>query len=182
MKRSADAARHVAWAVAALLLVPGVGRAAGPGDSGSCQREQAAQQRGVQPADPHKGDKPGAKGQDHPPRPKWWIDPKLRAELGVNDQQSAAVDKVWQKTMPSLIEGRQKLEKLEDALSQMSDVADEAAVIAQIERVENLRAELSKGRTLMIYRMNQLLTPDQRAKVKAMYPRPEPPKRGSGPR
>ena len=42
-------------------------------------------------------------------------------------------------------------------------------MIAQIDKVENLRAELNKGRTLMIYRMNKLLTPDQRAKVKAMY-------------
>jgi Spy/CpxP family protein refolding chaperone len=175
----------MAWALAALLLVPGVGRAAEPGDGGSCQREQAAQPRGGQPPSTlQKGDKPGEKGQDHPPRPKWWIDPKLRAELGVTDQQSAAVDKVWQKTMPSLIEGRQKLEKLEDALSQMTDVADEAAVIAQIDRVENLRAELSKGRTLMIYRMNKLLTMDQRARVKAMYDRDrrEPPRRGSSQR
>jgi Spy/CpxP family protein refolding chaperone len=183
MKKSTDVARQVAWAVAALLLVPGVGRAAGLGEGDNCQREQAAQQRSAQPpATPLKGDKPGEKGQDHPPRPKWWIDPKLRAELGITDPQSVAVDKVWQKTMPSLIEGRQKLEKLEDALSQMTDVADEAAVIAQIDRVENLRADLSKGRTLMIYRMNKLLTLEQRAKVKAMYPRPDQGRRGPGPR
>ena len=173
----------MAWAVAALLLLPGLGRAAGLGDPGSCQREQAAQQRGAQPpGDPPKGDKPGEKGQDHPPRPKWWIDPKLRAELAITDQQSAAVDKIWQKTRPSLMEGWGRLEKLEETLSQMTDTADEAAVIAQIERVENLRAELSKVRTLMLYRMNKLLKPDQRAKVKAMYDRREPPKRGSDPR
>ncbi len=170
------------WVAAALLLVPGVGRAAGVGDE-TCQREQAAQQRGAQPpADPHKGDRPDEKGQDHPPRPKWWIDTKLRAELGITDQQSAAVDKIWQKSMPALVEGRQKLEKLEDALSQMADVPDEAVVIAQIERVENLRADLSKGRTLMIYRMNKVLTADQRAKVKTMYARPDQPRRGTDPR
>ena len=175
--------RHVVWAVAVLLLVPGAARAAGRGDEGVCPREQATQQRGAQPpATPSKGDNPGEKDQDHPPKPKWWIDPKLRAELGITDQQSAAVDKIWQKTMPSLIEGREKLEKLEDDLSQMTDVADEAAVIAQIDRVENLRAELSKGRTLMIYRMNRLLTVEQRAKVKAMYARPDQGRRGSGPR
>jgi hypothetical protein len=37
---------------------------------------------------------------------------------------------------------------------------------------------LSKARTLMIYRMNRLLTPDQRAKVKAMYDQKQPPRRG----
>lgn len=168
-------ARHLPWALAALLLIPVPGRAAG-----LCVRDQAAQQRAQPPASPHPGDTPGDKGQDHPP--KWWIDPKLRAELGITDQQSAAVDKIWEKSLPPLREGRQRLEKLEDALSQMTDVADEAVVIAQIDRVENLRAELSKGRTLMIYRMNKLLTADQRAKVKAMHERREPPKRGSSPR
>jgi len=64
-------------------------------------------------------------------------------------------------------------------LSKLTDGSDEAAVIAQSDRVENLRAELRKGRTLMIYRMNKLLTPDQRAKVKAMYEHPDQGRRGS---
>ena len=71
--------------------------------------------------------------------------------------------------------GRGLLEKQEDVLSQMiaADVA-EAAITAQIDRVENMRAELAKGRTLMIYRMNKLLSPEQRAKVKAMMDRRDP--------
>jgi hypothetical protein len=55
--------------------------------------------------------------------------------------------------------------------------ADETAIVAQIAVVESTRAELNKGRTLMIYRMNKLLSVDQRAKVKAMYDRREPNKR-----
>lgn len=161
-------ARHIAWVVAVLLLVPGTARAAGL--AGTCDRAQAAKQQGgghpPAGATPEK-DKPAE-------RPKWWIDQKLRAELGITDQQSAAVDKIWQKNSPSLIKGRQELEKLEETLSQMTSSADEAAVIAQIGKVEDLRAELAKGRTLMIYRMNKLLTPEQRAKVKAMFERRDP--------
>ena len=173
-------ARHIAWIVGVLLLVPASGRAAGVG---RCERAQATTPRGgPPPATPPKGDKADDKSQGHSPPPKWWIDPKLRAELGITDQQSAAVDQIWQKSLIPLREGRQRLEKLEDALSQMTDVADEAAVIAQIDRVESLRAELSKGRTLMIYRMNKILTADQRAKVKAMYEHPDQGRRGSSPR
>ncbi len=179
-------ARHIAWVVAVLLLVPTQGRAGGLCDGRICEKDQATQQRGGQPpAGSHKGDKPGDQGQGHPGPPKWWIDPKLRAELGIIDQQSAAVEQVWQKSMPTLLDGRERLEKLEDALSQMTqrDGSDEGAVIAQIERVENLRAELAKGRTLMIYRMNKILTVDQRAKVKAMHEqRRDPSRRGSTPR
>jgi Spy/CpxP family protein refolding chaperone len=105
----------------------------------------------------------------------------LRAELGITDQQSAAVDAVWQKTLPLLRDARERLDKLEDALSAMTqrDDSDETAVLAQIERVENTRAEAAKTRTMMIYRMNKILTADQRAKVKAMFERHDPPKRGS---
>src|SRR4030095_3805611 len=117
--------------------------AAGLGDLAICERDQAAQQRGNHPATAAKADPAGSKSDKEKPstprpeRPKWWIDAKLRAELGITDQQSAAVEAVWQKSLPALREGREKLEKLEDALSKLTDGADEAAVIAQTERVES---------------------------------------------
>jgi Spy/CpxP family protein refolding chaperone len=161
---------HIAWVVAVLLLVPASGRAAGL--DATCERDQAPQ-RGAQPQaakpdnkdDKKADDKPGPR----PERPKWWIEPKLRAELGITDQQSALVEQVWQKSAPALREGREKLNKLEEVLSKLTEGTDEAAVIAQSETVEKLRAELNKGRTLMLYRIDRILKPDQRAKVKAMY-------------
>ena len=174
-------ARNIVWVVAAFLLVPVPGRAAGLSDTTSC--EQAAQQRGGHPAagakPDSKTDKPGDK---RPERPKWWIDSKLRAELGITDQQSSAVELVWQKSFPYLHEGREKLTKLEDTLSKLTEGTDEAAVIAQSEKVESLRSELNKARTLMIYRMDKLLNPDQRAKMKAMRERPDQGRRGSSAR
>lgn len=163
---------HIAWVVAVLLLVPASGRAAGL--DATCERDQAAQQRGAPQqagAKPEKksDDKSDSKPGARPERPKWWIEPKLRAELNITDQQSALVEQVWQKSAPLLRELREKLTKLEDALSKLTDGPDEAAVIAQSEKVEGVRAELNKGRTLMIYRMNKILTADQRAKVKAMH-------------
>ena len=175
--------RHIAWMVALLLAVPAAGRAAELSGA-SCNREQQTarpQRSGQPPASPH-GAKPGEPSSGQ--RPKWWIDPKLRAELGITDQQSAAVDSVWTKTLPLLRDARERLDKLEDALSAMTqkDGSDETAVIAQIERVENTRAEANKTRTMMIYRMNKILTVEQRAKVKAMYERRDPPRRGLSPR
>jgi Spy/CpxP family protein refolding chaperone len=173
-------ARHIAWA-AALLLAGSVSvRGASLTVATSCDWDQAAhpQRTGQPPAGGRQGEKPGQQGGQ---RPKWWIDPKLRAELGITDPQSAAVDAVWQKTVPLLRDARERLDKLEEALSAMTqkDGSDETAVLAQIERVENTRAEAAKTRTIMIYRMNKILTVDQRAKVKAMYERREPPKHGS---
>jgi Spy/CpxP family protein refolding chaperone len=166
------------WVLALLLLLPTMGRAAGPCDGSFCEKGQSDRPHGGQPpGTPHKDDQRGEPAQDRPGPPKWWIDAKLRSELGVTDQQSAAVDQIWQKSLPALRDGRERLGKLEATLSKMTEVSDEATVIAQIDRVENMRAELAKGRTLMIYRMHKLLTPDQRAKVKAMYEKREPPRR-----
>ena len=84
--------------------------------------------------------------------------------------------------MPSLREAREKLAKMDDTLSKMiADGVDEAKVIAQIELVENTRAEANKARTLMIYRMNKVLKPEQRAKVKAMFEQNDPNRRGGRP-
>ena len=175
-------ARHIAWVVALLLLVAPAVRAAGVCAGNTCERDFAHQQRSTPPGNRHgdkKGDKPGAERSGQ--RPKWWIDAKLRADLGITDQQSAAVEAVWHKMLPGLRDARERLDKLEEALSVMTerDGSDEAAVIAQIDRIENTRADANKSRTLMIYRMNKILTVEQRAKVKAMFDRPEPTRRGS---
>lgn len=162
-------ARQLVWAFAALMLVSTSGRAA--------ELCETAQQRpGTAAASKSKGDgqKPGEKdgGRQRPTR-LWWIDPQLRAELGITDQQSVLVEQVWQKSRPKLREAWEQLDKLEKSLAELlaHDDSDEAAIVAQIDRVETARAEHSKRRTLMIYRMNKVLTVDQRAKVKALMER-----------
>jgi len=140
------------------------------------------------PADSASRQNPGAKRPDQDkerrqPPPKWWIDEPMRGELGITDQQSAAIEQLWQKTIPKLREARERIDTLEEQLSRMiRDSSDEAAVVAQIEKVENTRSEANKARTLMLYRMNRVLTPDQRDKLKAMHDKYEASRRGSGDR
>lgn len=173
-------ARNIALVVAALVLLPASGRAAEVSEIAVCEWAQAPQQRGGQLPSAKPDDKAKPDNQRPGRPPKWWIDTKLRGELGITDQQSAAIEQIWQKSLPALREGRQKLDKLEEALSKLTDGVDEAAVIAQAERVESLRAELNKGRTLMLYRMHRMLTAEQRAKVNAMFGQHEP-RRGPSP-
>ena len=89
--------RKTAWALAALLLIPASGRA-----SEYCGHDQATPQGKAQQAN-KPGDKHGDKSGEHRPA-KWWIDPALRAELGITDAQSVAVEDVWQKSVPKLRE------------------------------------------------------------------------------
>ena len=112
---------------------------------------------------------------------KWWVNDDSRAELGITDEQSAAIEQLWQTSLPSLRSGRKQLDELEVVLSQMiRDAADESLVAAQIDRVESTRSAMNKTRTLMLYRMNRVLSADQRAKLKAMHDRWEASRRKSG--
>jgi Spy/CpxP family protein refolding chaperone len=147
--------RYVAWAFAALLLIPATGSA-----KGLCDRTQGQ----GKPAG-HEGGKPD---QGHQPV-KWWVDPKLRAELGITDQQSAQIEAVWSQDYKQRSETRKRLEELETKLDQMMLDAkvDEAAIVAQLDKVEAVRSEVSKARVIMLYRINKLLKPEQRLKLDA---------------
>jgi Spy/CpxP family protein refolding chaperone len=168
---TAEMARPIFWAFVGLLAfgVP----------AGAAELCDSAQQRAAQTQQGKDDkDKKDDKGQQ-PQRRHWWSDPKLRTELGISDQQSAVVEQIWQRELPKLRETRDKLAKLEEELTRLTGDrnADEAAVIAKIDAVETVRADGNKRRTAMIYRMHKVLTPDQRAKVKAMFEPKDPPKR-----
>jgi len=168
-------ARPLYWAFAGLLLAaPAGATAAGICDPAQQQQKPAGQPPTGRADNPGRGERDG-RGE----RKFWWIDPKMRADLSISDQQSASVEQIWQKSRPALGEAREKLDKMDKVLSQMiADGVDEAKVFAQIELVENTRADANKRRTLMIYRMNKVLTPEQRAKVRAMYEQNDPQHRG----
>jgi len=72
--------------------------------------------------------------------------------------------------MPGQRAKREELEQLEAQLATLTSEtkADVATVQAQVDRVENLRAEMNKTRTVMLYRINLILNPDQRVKVKEL--------------
>jgi Spy/CpxP family protein refolding chaperone len=148
-------ARYVAWAFAALLLIPATGSA-----EGLCEKWQS-------PANPAGAQQNGKPDQGHPA--PWWVDPKIRAELQISDDQSARIEAIWSKDYKQRAETRQRLDELENKLDKMmlDASADEAAIVAQIDKVEAARTVVSKGRVLMLYRMYKVLTPEQRAKVDA---------------
>jgi Spy/CpxP family protein refolding chaperone len=151
--------KFVAWAFAALLLVPAAGSA------GECAHNQNPARAGS--AAQATGGRPPS-SSDHP-QPKFWVDPKLRAELGITDQQAAQIETIWQNGLPQRSETRTNLEKLEAQLDQMMHDAslDEAAFMAQFDKVEAARTEANKARMLMLYRINKVLNADQRAKLAA---------------
>ena len=102
---------------------------------------------------------------------KWWQSDKFKADLGLTPDQCAKLEEVYQGLLPRLTSGKEELDRLEDRLSKLiaEGVAPEGDVMKMVEQVERSRSELAKSRMLMIYRMHQLLTVEQRAKMNALH-------------
>jgi Spy/CpxP family protein refolding chaperone len=100
----------------------------------------------------------------------WWRDAQFQKDLTLTAEQSSRIDGVFQSTIPNLRQQRQELDEQEAKLSRLIAAnVDEAQVIRQVDKVEAIRASANKMRTLMLLRMRQVLTPDQRAKLNKLY-------------
>ena len=100
----------------------------------------------------------------------WWRDAQFQKELSLTTDQSGRIDSVFQSTISLLRQKREELDQQEAELSRLIAAnADEALVVRQVDRVEGIRASLNKHRTLMLLRMRQVLSPDQRVKLNKLY-------------
>jgi Spy/CpxP family protein refolding chaperone len=113
---------------------------------------------------------------------KWWQDEKFQKGLSLSPDQISRVDAVFQAAMPSLRAQKRAFDKLEDELSKMVREArvEERELEAFVVRVEASRADLSKTRTLMLYRMHRILSAEQNAKLDQMFEQAERERRGKG--
>lgn len=111
---------------------------------------------------------PKAQRQDQN-RWKWWLNPDSRKEIGITDAQSAQIDQIFESMFPAQRAKWREFQRLEEAVSKLlkEHAADVGTVTEQVERMENLEAERRTLRTVMLYRMNLVLTPDQRLKLEA---------------
>jgi Spy/CpxP family protein refolding chaperone len=100
----------------------------------------------------------------------WWKDAQFQRDLSLTSDQSARIDGVFDSTITLLRQKKVELDGQEAELSRLIAVnADEWAVTRQVDKVEGIRANLNKTRTLMLLRMRQVLTPDQRVQLNKLY-------------
>ena len=157
-------ARTTTWLLAlALTCTTAAGASAGDGRQaskaqGTGKNDKAQPASTVRPADERE-------------RWKWWL--YDRAELGITDQQSAAINDIFEANIPRLREARQELERAEEELSRTikEHKADLATVSLLLDRTESARSQHNKLRTLMLYRIHALLSEEQRVKLEALRAR-----------
>ena len=155
--------RRTAWVFAAALVcaVP-TSAATTPCEGGSLTDQ------GKPPAP----GQPQGRGEHRVP---WWKAPETRAELAISDKQSKDIDDIFQETLPSLRAAKEELDSLDEAVTRLmkEGTADVTVIARQVAQAEQARANLTTKRTVMLYRMHRLLTPDQRVKLDAMFERRE---------
>ena len=100
---------------------------------------------------------------------KWWQSEKYKKALVLSADQTRRIEEVFQKSLPKLKVQKTALDEAEAKFERLVGRGDDAAVMEQINVLEATRAELNKSRTLMLYDMRKLLTPEQWAKFIAMH-------------
>jgi len=100
----------------------------------------------------------------------WWKSEQFRKDLGLTRDQCARIDKVFEAAVPRLRQNKQELDREEAELSRLIEAnADEAQVSKELDRVEAIRGNLNKMRTLMLLHQRELLSAEQRVKFKTLH-------------
>ncbi len=102
---------------------------------------------------------------------KWWQAENFQKGLSLSQEQIDRIEAIFQTALPQLRAQKSALDKLERALSRVitDSTSDEAAVLQAAERMEAARAEMSRTRTLQLFRIRRVLSDEQNAKLKEMH-------------
>ena len=95
---------------------------------------------------------------------QWWQSDEVTAWLDLSEEQVADLDRIYRDALPKMHESYHRLNAEERTLSHLiaNMRVEEIDITRQIDRVEAARSELSKTRTLMVFRMYRVLDPEQR--------------------
>lgn len=104
---------------------------------------------------------------------KWWQAEAVRSELGLTADQATRIERLFQATLPDLRTCKRTLDQEQQRLSRLmqDDGSEELEIERQVDRVEDARSLLSKTRTLMLFRIRRLLSPEQRRSLDAIHAR-----------
>jgi protein CpxP len=94
---------------------------------------------------------------------RWWNDPAMVERLKLTDEQRKAMDAILLQHREKLIDLHASLDKAELAMEPLmrEDQPNESAILAQIDKVAQARAELEKANARYLLGIRGKLTPDQ---------------------
>jgi Spy/CpxP family protein refolding chaperone len=120
----------------------------------------------------------GPEGRDA----QWWNNPRMVERLKLTDDQRKAMDGILQDHKMTLVDLHANLEKSELAMQPLmkADQPNEGAILAQIDKVAQARAELEKANARFLLALRAKLTPDQWKQMEALHDEHGPGRAGWG--
>lgn len=111
----------------------------------------------------------------------WWNDAQFQRDLSLSTEQSARIEAIFRTGISTLRHRKVELDLQEAELSRLIAAdADESVVTLQVDKVEAIRSDMNKTRTLMLLHERQVLTPDQRAGLNKLHEQREKDRRRPG--
>lgn len=94
---------------------------------------------------------------------RWWNNPRIIERLKLTDDQRKAFDQILLEHREKLIDLHANVEKAELAMEPLvrADQPDEPAILAQIDKLAQTRAELEKANARYLLALRSKLTPEQ---------------------
>lgn len=97
------------------------------------------------------------------PPGRWWDDKHFAKQLKLTDDQQRRMDAIFEQSRPVLLNRLENLEREEQRMEALTraKTLDEAALFAQIDRIEQARADLGKANTHYLVQLRNELDQDQ---------------------
>jgi Spy/CpxP family protein refolding chaperone len=104
-------------------------------------------------------------------RGRWWTRPAVAQKLGLSAEQQQQLDAIFQAGRLRVIDLTAALRKEQVTLEPLAeaDRPDESKILAQIDRIEQARAELQKAKAKILLAYCGVLTPEQLKKARAEW-------------
>jgi Spy/CpxP family protein refolding chaperone len=102
---------------------------------------------------------------------KWWQTERFQKELVLTAEQVTRIEGIYQTTQPLLRAQKEAFDRREDKLSKViaDPKSDEPAVLQATDRLELARNEMSRTRTLLLFRIRRVLSDEQLLKLNKMH-------------
>lgn len=102
---------------------------------------------------------------------KWWQTERFQKELKLTADQITRIEGIYKGSEPLLRAQKEAVDRREEKLSKViSDPkSDEPMVIQATDRLELARNEMTRTRTLMLFRIRRVLGDEQLLKLNAMH-------------
>jgi len=102
---------------------------------------------------------------------QWWNNLRMVDRLKLTDDQRKAMDGILQDHKVTLVDLHANLEKAELAMEPLmkADQPNEGAILAQIDKVAQARAELEKANARFLLALRSKLTPDQWKQMQTLH-------------